>query len=246
MIMSEDTAKRFFVGDAIGQRMTLPRLRDGKMSSAEMTLVGIVANVKYAGLAAPPDDAVYRPFTQQPAPAPFLVARTSGDPALFAATLRRDIAAVDPRMVISAVATADQLVHDAAAQPQFQTALFGSLAALGLAIAAIGLFSVVSYTVAQRTKEIGIRVALGAGPHDVLRMVLSDGMRVALAGIATGTAAALVLSRVLTGLLYGIAADDPLSFIAAPAALCMLTLAASYIPARRATALDPIGALREE
>src|SRR5262249_36194430 len=133
-----------------------------------------------------------------------------------------------------------------AAQPQFRTLLLGSLAALGLAIAAVGLYSVVAYTVAQRTKEIGIRVALGAAPRDVLGMVLSDGMRVAIAGIAAGIAAALAMSRLLASLLYGIEATDPLSFVAAPAALVLLTLAASYLPATRAAAVDPIGALRQE
>src|SRR5262249_33594529 len=152
----------------------------------------------------------------------------------------------DPAIVVSQVTTADQLIANAAAQPQFRTVLLVSLAALGLAIAAVGLYSVVAYTVAQRTKEIGIRVALGAAPRDVLGMILSDGMRVAIAGIALGTAAALALSRALSTLLYGIEATDPMSFAAAPAGLLLLTLAASYIPARRATAVDPIGALRQE
>jgi putative ABC transport system permease protein len=174
------------------------------------------------------------------------VVRTAGDPLVFASTLRREIAALDPAIVVSQVTTADQLIADAAAQPQFRTVLFGSLAALGLAIAAVGLYSVVAYTVAQRTKEIGIRVALGAAPRDVMGMVLSDGMRVAVGGIAAGIAAALALSRVLSSLLFGIEATDPLSFIAAPAGLFVLTLAASYLPARRATAVDPIGALRTE
>ena len=247
MIMSEDTARRFFgEADPIGRTMKLPRLVNGRTNSTDMTLVGVIANVKYSGLAAPPDDAVYRPLRQQAAPAPFLVVRTSGDPLVFASTLRREIAALDPAIVVSQVTTADQLIADAAAQPQFRTVLFASLAALGLAIAAVGLYSVVAYTVAQRTKEIGIRVALGAAPHDVMGMVLSDGMKVALAGIAAGVAAALALSRVLASLLYGIEPTDPLSFVAAPVGLLALTLAASYLPARRATAVDPMGALRTE
>jgi predicted permease len=247
MIMSQDTARRFFGdGDPIGRTMNLPQLRDGQTINAEMTLVGVVANVKFAGLAVPADDAVYRPFKQQAAPAPFVVVRTIGDPIVFAATLRREIAEADPRMVVSAVTTADDLVMNAAAQPRFRTTLFASLAALGAASAAVGLYSVVAYSVAQRTKEIGIRVALGATRSNVLVMVVGEGMRVAAAGIAGGIACALALSRVLQALLYGIEPTDTFSFLVAPAALATLTLAAAYVPARRAARVDPIGALRTD
>jgi putative ABC transport system permease protein len=247
IILSEDTAKRFFgADDPLGRTMTLPVLRNGTNTSAEMTLVGITSNVKYAGLAAPPDDIVYRPFAQQPWVAPFLVVRTSGDPADFALTVRRGIAAVDKGIVTSSVTTLDQLVADAAAQPQFRTVLLGSLAVLALGIAAIGLYGVVAYAVSQRTREIGIRIALGATSRDVLAMVLSDGLIVAIAGIVAGTASALVLARVLAGLLYGITPTDPVSFFLASIGLLGLTLLASYIPARRAARIDPIRALRAE
>ena len=247
IIMSEDTARRFFgTDDPLGRTMTLPVLRDGKSSSAEMTVVGITSNVKYAGLAAPPDDIVYRPFAQQPWVAPFLVVRTSGDPADFALTLRRGIAAVDSGIVTSSVTTLDQLVADAAAQPQFRTVLLGTRAAVALAIAAIGLYGVVAYAVSQRTKEIGIRIALGATSRDVLAMVLNDGLFVAIAGIVAGTASAWALARVLAGLLFGITPTDPVSFFVATIGLLGLTLLASYIPARRAARIDPIRALRTE
>ncbi|MGH9348706.1 MAG: ABC transporter permease [Vicinamibacterales bacterium] len=246
MIMSEDTAKRFFgTDDPIGRTMLLPVLRNGARTSAEMTVVGVTANVKYAGLAAPPDDVVYRPFAQQPWVAPFLIVRTSGDPAGFALTLRRGIAAVDKGIVVSSVTTLEELV-DATAQPQFRTVLLAALAALALGIAAIGVYGVVAYGVSRRTKEIGIRIALGATSREVLAMVLSDGLVVAIAGIVAGTASALMLARVLAGLLYGITPTDPASFILASVGLLGLTLVASYIPASGAARIEPVRALRME
>ena len=247
MIMSEDTAKRFFgADDPLGRTMSLPVLRDGRSSSTGMTLVGITANVKYAGLAAPPDDVVYRPFAQQPWASASLVVRTSGDPTDLALTLRRGIAAVDKAIVTSSVTTLDQLVMNEAAQPQFHTVLLASLAALALGIAGIGLYGVVAYAASQRTKEIGIRIALGATSRDVLMMVLGDGFIVAIAGIVAGATSAWALARLSGGLLYGIAPTDPVSFLLSSAGLLGLTLAASYIPARRAARIDPIRALRTD
>ncbi|HEY7501566.1 MAG TPA: ABC transporter permease, partial [Vicinamibacterales bacterium] len=247
IILSENTAKRFFGGDdPIGRALTMPTVRDGVRSSAEMTVVGVTANVKYAGLAAPPDDIVYRPFAQQPWVAPFLVVRTAGDPSDFANTLRREIAAADNGMVISSVTTLEDLVAEATAQPQFRTILLAAFASLALGIAAIGLYGVVAYAVSRRTKEIGIRVAMGAAPGEIQMMVLRDGLIVAVTGIVIGTAAALAGARVLSRLLYGIAPTDPVSFVFAAAGLLGLTLVASYIPARRAARIEPTRALRTE
>jgi putative ABC transport system permease protein len=247
MIMSEATAKRFFgADDPIGRTMTLPVLRDGVRTSAEMTLVGVTANVKYAGLAAAPDDVVYRPFAQQPWVAPFVVIRTSGDPADLALPLRRRLAALDRGIVVSSVTTLDQLVLDAAAQPQFRTALLASLAGLAIGIAAMGLYGVVAYAVSRRTREIGIRIALGATSREVLAMVVRDGMLLAVIGIVLGVAGAFFLAKLLTRLLYGITPTDPVSFALASAGLLALALVATYVPARRAARIEPLRALRTE
>lgn len=247
IIISEDTARRFFGTDEpIGRTMSMPVLRDGKSSNADMTVVGVTANVKYAGLTAPPDDVVYRPFAQQPWVAPYLIVRTSGDPADFALTLRRGIATVDKGIVVSSVTPLHQLVMDATAQPQFRTVVSASLATLALGIAVIGLYGVVSYAVSRRTKEIGIRVALGANPRNVLTMVLRDGLIVAVAGIVLGTASTLVLTKALAGLLYEITPTDPTSFMLVSFGLLGLTGVASYIPARRAARMEALRALRTE
>jgi len=247
MIMSEDTARRFFGSTAaIGRAMSLPALRNGKNTSVDMTLVGIIANVKYSGLSTQAGDAVYRPFAQQPWVAPFLVVRTIGDPLEFASTLRREIGRVDRGIVTSSVETLDDRVAADAAQPRFRTVLLVSLAGLALAIAAVGLSGVIAYTVSHRTREIGIRMALGATSGDVLRMVMRDGLVVALGGLAAGFAGALVVTRTLATLLFGVTPTDALSFATASAALLLITLVASYLPARRAARVDPMVVLRAE
>jgi putative ABC transport system permease protein len=247
MIMSADTARHLFGDrDPIGQTLLLPVFRDGAQRNATMTLVGVIGDVKYSGLDRAADDAVYRPFAQQPWPNVFLVARTSSNPAAIASTLQRQIAGVDRAITVSAASTLSDVVLDAAAQPLFRTLLLGALAALALALAVVGLYGVVSYSVSQRTAEIGIRMALGATARDVLGMIVREGFALTAVGAVTGAAAAYVLSRTLEVLLYGVAATDPASFVLASVVLFFLSLVASYVPARRATRIDPATALRAE
>ena len=247
MIMSVDTARRFFAdGDPIDRTISLPSLRDGVNKAEEMTLVGVVANVRYSGLAVAPGDAVYRPFAQQPWVAPFLVARTAQDSRDVLSVIRREIAAVDPAIVVADVRPLDALVSDATTQPRFRTALLTGIAGLAMLVAAVGLFGVVAQSVSQRTREIGIRMALGANRAEIRRMVLREGAWLGLAGVILGVPAAFLAARALTGLLYGVAPADVPSFAFASAALLAVSLAAAYIPAARAARVDPLVALRSE
>jgi putative ABC transport system permease protein len=247
MIMSVDAARHFFGdGDPIGRTLSLPVFRDGATRNSTMTLVGTIGDVKYSGLDRAPDDAIYRPFAQQPWPNVFLVARTDGEPAVLGTTLQRQIADVDRAIAISAVSTLDDVVSDAAAQPRFRTTLLAGLAGLALALAAIGLYGVVAYSVSQRTMEIGVRMALGARSGDVVRMIVREGLGLALGGVAIGLVAAYALARTLRVLLYGVAPTDAASFAYASGALLLLALLASYVPARRASAIDPAIAMRAE
>ncbi len=247
MIMSVDTAKRFFGdGDPIGRTMSLPVIRNGKSGREDMTLVGTIANVKYSGLDAAADDAVYRPFRQQPWVAPYLVARTTGEPASLVPTLRREMAILDRGIVLADVRPLDSIISNAAAQPRFRSVLLGSIAGLALVMAIVGLYGVIAYSVSQRTREIGIRMALGAHRDDILGMVLCEGLVLAGFGILGGLLAAYAATRVLSGLLYGVAATDSASFGFAAAGLLVVALVASYVPARRAMKVDPLVALRIE
>jgi len=246
MVMTEETAKRFFGEKPIGQTMAIPRLRNGKMASVEMTLVGIVQNVKYSGLASPPDDVIYVPFKQQPWRSAFLVVRTDLAPEVFAMGLRRTITSAEPNTVVGDVATLDQLVSGQMAGPRFRTALLSVIAILALGIAAVGLYGMVAYSVAQRTQEVGIRVAVGATARDVLLMVMRETLAIGGLGLALGLAVALYTGDLLTGLVYGIAPTDPKSFMLASAGLLLVIIAAGYIPARRASQMAPVDALRPE
>jgi len=247
MIMTVDTARRFFsAGDPIGRTMTLPVLRNGAPGSEEVSLVGVIANVKYSGLQAAPDDAVYRPLRQQAWPLLFVVARTAGDPAALASLLRREIAAIDPAVAVSSVTTLDALVATAAAQPRFRSVLLAALAGIALGIASVGLYGVVAQRVSQRTKEFGVRMAIGADSVDLLVLVFREGAMLVAAGLAIGVAGALAATAILRDLLYGIAPTDRVSYALASGLLMLVAAVATYVPARRASRLDPVVALRTE
>ena len=242
VIVNEALARQFWpAGDAVGKR-----LRFGDDKGPLRTVVGVVGDVLHQGLDAPHTIQIYLPNTQFTDSDMLLVVRTAGDPATLAGAVRQDIAAVDSQVPVSSVFTMDEIVAASVAKQQFSVWLFGLFAAIALVLASVGIYGVISYGVAQRTNEIGIRMALGAKKRDVLGMVVGDGMRPALLGAAIGLAAALALTRLLGSLLYGVKPDDPETFVAVCTILIGVALAACYLPARRASKVDPMEALRYE
>jgi putative ABC transport system permease protein len=243
LVASADAARDLFGDDPIGRTIELPTPQHDNVTG---TVVGVVGNVSYKGLAAPAEPTLYLPFAQQPWPTAFLVARTLGEPAGMVADLRHAIAEVDRQVGVVSVRTLDDVLSQETAQPGFRTAVLSAVAGLAVALAAIGLAGVVGYSVSKRTAEIGVRVALGAARRDILWMVLREGLRLGAVGGTVGLAAALALTRLLAGFLFGVTATDPLSFGLAAAFLVVVVLAASYLPARRASRIDPTAALRAE
>jgi putative ABC transport system permease protein len=242
VIVSEGMARHEFAGqDPLGQRIK----RSGPdVASPYMEVVGVVGNTKYLGLANPVDAAYYTPVPQNSGRKQTLVVRTAAAATALAPALRRAVHAADRDAVISSVATLEQAMADAVAQPRFRTLLLAAFAAAAVLLAAIGIYGIIAFSVAQRTHEIGVRMALGARRSDVLRLVVGPGALLALAGIGLGLAGALALTHLLTKLLFGVSATDPVTFTLVPLLLAAVALAASFLPARRAARIDPHLALK--
>ena len=241
-VVNEEFVHQIFDGkNPVGQRLLV---RGDLVNSRE--IVGIVATVKHGALDEDPRAAMYIPLAQSPPPDMNIVVRAAGNPLTLAATIREAVSATDKDEAISAVRSMDDVIGASVAQPRFSAQLLGLFATLALVLAAIGLYGLIAYTVSQRTQEIGIRMALGAAPADIRRMVLARAMRLTMAGVASGVLIALALGRLLTGLLFGVTATDPMSYIVAASMLTIVAFAASYLPARRAMRVDPLVALRYE
>jgi putative ABC transport system permease protein len=240
-LVNEAMKRKFWPNDtAIGKRF---RFGD---SHPWVTIVGVVGDIHQSGLEKPPSAEMYLPAAQDPTPLSGLVIRTMADPKGLAQAVRREIRAVDKDMPITDVATMEQVLDREVLQRRVQMLLLSIFAAVALLLASLGIYGVLAYLVSQRTQEIGIRMALGASPRDVLLAVAGQGMGLSVAGVALGVAAALALTRVVSRLLFGIAASDPATFLAVSLLLLVVALAACYVPARRAMRIDPIVALREE
>ncbi|HEV2666101.1 MAG TPA: ABC transporter permease, partial [Blastocatellia bacterium] len=240
VIINETLARRYFNGeDPVGKQILPPD---------PLTIVGVVSDVKRFGLDAETLPEIYCPYTQTATGpgAVFLVARTAGDPLDYVAAVRQQVYALEVKEPISHEMTMEQLLAQSIASRRFQMSLFGAFAAMALVLAAVGVYGVFSYSVSRRTHEIGIRMALGARPLDVLLMVVRQGMTLTLVGVLIGLAAALGLTRVLKEFLFGLSATDPLTFMLIAALLMSVAFLACYLPARRATRVDPLVALRYE
>jgi len=241
-VINETMAKRFFPGeDPIGQRI---HITNGPTTYRE--IVGIVGDVKQSGLDQDTPLQTYEPYTQQPFTNMSLVTRASGDPTGLSAAIRNQVLQIDKEQPVFSIATLDRLVSTSIAQQKFSMLLLGVFAAVAMVLAAVGIYGVLSYAVTQRTHEIGIRMALGAGRAAVLRLVVGHGMTLTLIGIAAGLAAAFLLTRLMSTLLFGVSATDPLTFSLIALLLLTIALLACWIPARRATKVDPMIALRSE
>jgi putative ABC transport system permease protein len=241
VVVNEAAVRRFFGKlNPLGQQI--------RFWGASRTVVGVVGNERFRGLSESPPPAVYTPLAQSPSAtgAGVLLVRTAGDPGAIASSIRGAIREEDPALAVFGLERLDVAVARTVAERRFTMLVLGLLALVALLLAAAGIHGVLSYSVSQRAREIGIRLALGAEPGRVLRLVVREGMRLAVTGAAIGVVAAWALTRLLRSLLYGVTPTDAFTFIVVPIALCGVALAATYIPARRATRVDPVTALRSE
>src|SRR5262245_12409978 len=238
-IINQAFAERHFRGEEpVGKRIT----RDGPRGTNLhwITIVGVVGDVRHSGLNLETKPEFYMPHLQEPRSSMSLVARVGSDPVGLSATIRREIRALDAQLPVYTLRTMDRIVAESVAPQRLSPLLFGGFAALSLTLSAIYIYGVMSYAVAQRMHEIGIRVALGARSRDVLKLVVTQGMKPAMAGIAIGLAAAFGLTRLMRNLLFDVSATDPLTFAVITLLLATIGLFACWIPARRATKVDPM------
>ena len=239
-IINESLARTLFhERDPLGQHISFNTPR-----KSWMEVVGVVSDTRNGTMEDEPGSELFMPYLQQPSFFMTYVVRTGLNPDSFAGVLRKAVQDVDQNQPVFGVRTMDEVITNQLASRKFSMLLLGLFALLALVLVAVGIFAVISYSVAQRTHEIGIRVALGAKRGDISRMVVAQGVKLTVIGVAVGIAGALALTRMLSSLLYGVKPTDPVTFIGVTLILTAAALLASYIPARRATKVNPIIALR--
>jgi putative ABC transport system permease protein len=244
-VVNRSFANKVWPGqDPVGKRITFDDPHD--KGASWLTVVGMVGDVRHQSLSQEPVAQAYRAQLQEPMRTATLVVHSKADPRALAAPIRRQVQALDRDLPIDQVRTMQEIVDTSLAPNRFNTVLLGIFAGLALVLAAVGVYGVVSYTVTQRTHEIGIRMALGAQGEDVLGLVLRQGMKLALIGLALGLFAAFAATSKLQSLVYGVSTKDPWTFAIVALALAAVALAANFLPARRATRVDPLSALRQE
>jgi putative ABC transport system permease protein len=245
-MINEMIARRFFPSsDPVGKRFTFGRVTAASKPDW-ITIVGVVADTKLYGLGNPARLEVYLPLRQQPQRHADLIVKSGVEPAAMTSAIRGAIGTIDKDQPIFAIATMNEMIDNSMSASRITLILLGLFGALALVLASIGIYGVISYSVAQRTHEIGVRMALGADRGDVVRMILSHGVRIAGAGVLIGAVASFGLTRLMTKMLYSVSAADPVTFITVGLALLMVAMLACYIPARRTLRVDPMVALRYE
>jgi predicted permease len=244
-VVNESLVRRFFPkGDALGRRVTFNN--PSNPNARWQTIVGVVADTRRGGLERAPWAEVYFPQAQAADSSMYALVRTAGDPLAIAKAAQAEVWAIDRNQPVASLRTVDAILARSQANRRFTTLLLALFSIVALTLAAIGIYGVMAYSTAQRTQEIGIRMALGARRSDVLRMVLIEGLTIGGTGLALGLAGAFALTRFMSGLLFGIGARDPLTFVALPLGLLVVAALATLIPAARATRVDPSIALRAE
>jgi putative ABC transport system permease protein len=244
LIISRGLAQNLFPNEsAVGKRL---QLVNSEQSNEWREIVGVVGDVRYSGLADSDIDTIYTPFEQTPFLWSYLMARSTVQPETLIQSVRSAVKSVNPNLQPASFVPMERLISDSVAQPRFNTVLLSAFAPLALALAAVGIYGVIAYSVSRRAQEIGVRMALGAQKSDVLRLILKQGMAPAVAGAVLGLVGAWAATRLMTGLLFEVSATDPMTFTVITLTLMTVALLACYIPARRATKVDPMTALRCE
>jgi putative ABC transport system permease protein len=242
-LINQSLAQRHWpLEEPVGQKVSLAV--SGRSVTCE--IVGVVGDMRPNGYDSAPRQEIYLPYAQSPAGLVTWVVRTSNDPAGQTAAIKEKIREANPAQSFLSIATLDQLAERTISQRRFNLLLLGAFAAMALTLAGIGLYGLLSYSTTQRTHEIGVRMALGAQANDALRLVIGQGLRLVLIGVAVGLMGALTLTRLMRSLLFEISATDPLTFAVVTLLLAGVAILACWIPARRATKVDPVIALRTE